>query len=93
MEVRKDSKRLVHREKDGTNIKYDIRKDLLMKVKKEAIKEQQVFVLEWKGEQNNNLSVLNGRLGAGWRVQSAVPMTVGGQGMLTACCVFCLVKE
>ena len=64
-----------------------------MKSKKEAIKEQQVFVLEWKGEQNSNLSVLNGRLREGWRVQSAVAMTAGGQGQLTACCVFCLVKE
>jgi len=64
-----------------------------MKSKKEQIKEQQVFVLEWKGEQNSNLSILNGRLREGWRVQSAIPMAAVGQGPFTACCVFCLIKE
>jgi hypothetical protein len=63
-----------------------------MKSKKESITEQEVFVLEWKGEQNSNLSILNSRLRVGWRVQSAIPMTAGGQGPLTAYCVFCLVK-
>jgi hypothetical protein len=47
-----------------------------MKSKKEPITTQEVFVLEWKGEgaQNSNLSVLNGRLREGWRIQSATPM-------------------
>jgi hypothetical protein len=49
-----------------------------MKSKKELIKEQEVFVLEWKGEQNNNLSLLNGRLRVGWRVQSAIPVAAVG---------------
>ncbi len=65
-----------------------------MKSKKDAITAQEVFVLEWKGDgaQNSNLSVLNGRLRDGWRIQSATPMGNVGQGQLTACCAFCLVK-
>ncbi len=65
-----------------------------MKSKKEPITTQEVFVLEWKGEgaQNSNLSVLNGRLQQGWRIQSATPMGNVGQGQLTARCAFCLIK-
>lgn len=64
-----------------------------MKSKKEQIKEQQVFVLEWKGEQITNLSALNNRLREGWGVQSVVPMAAGRQDPFTAYCVFCLIKE
>lgn len=65
-----------------------------MKSQKEPKMAQEVFVLEWKGpgSQNSNLSLLNVRLQDGWRIQSATPMGVGGQGQLTACCAFYLVK-
>ena len=65
-----------------------------MKSKKEPITTQEVFILQWKGEgaQNSNLSVLNGRLKEGWRIQSATSMGNVGQDHLTACCAFCLIK-
>jgi len=66
-----------------------------MKSKKGPKKEQKVFVLEWGGDNFNNLGRLNLDLRAGWVIESVTPMGTApssGKSNPVGYCAFYLVK-
>jgi hypothetical protein len=66
-----------------------------MKSQKEPKKERKVFVLQWGGDNLNNLKELNADLRTGWEIESVTPMGIAagsGQGNPIGYCAYSLVR-